>query len=51
MVPITKLNLSYNKFGSAGLKNLSIGLCENNTIEELTLNYCEIDYEGSFPLQ
>ena len=26
MVPITKLNLSYNKFGSQGLKNLASGL-------------------------
>jgi hypothetical protein len=51
MVPITKLNLSYNKFGSEGLKNLAIGIAENNTLEELTLNYCDINYEGAFYLQ
>jgi Ran GTPase-activating protein (RanGAP) involved in mRNA processing and transport len=50
-VPIIKLNLSYNKFGSEGLKNLSIGLSENNTLEELTLNYCDINFEGAFFLQ
>ena len=32
MVPTTKLNLSYNKFGTEGLKNLSKGLSENNTL-------------------
>lgn len=51
MVPILKLNLSYNKFGSEGLKNLSVGLSENNTLEELTLNYCDINYEGALYLQ
>jgi Ran GTPase-activating protein (RanGAP) involved in mRNA processing and transport len=33
------------------LKNLAIGISENNTLEELTLNYCDINYEGSFYLQ
>jgi uncharacterized Ntn-hydrolase superfamily protein len=44
MVPTTKLNLSYNKFGSEGLKNLAKGLSENGTLEQLVLNGCEIDY-------
>lgn len=44
LVPITKLNLSYNKFGSEGLKNLSVGISENSNLEELTLNYCDINY-------
>jgi hypothetical protein len=39
-VPILKLNLSYNKFGSEGLKHLAKGLSENITLEQLTLNYC-----------
>lgn len=43
-VPIVKLNLSYNKFGSEGLRQLSKGLSENATLEELQLNYCAIDY-------
>lgn len=51
MVPILKLNLSYNRFGSEGLKNLAVGLSENNTLEELTLNYCDINYEGALYLQ
>jgi hypothetical protein len=51
MVPILKLNLSYNKFGSEGLKCLAKGLGENNVLEQLTLNYCEIDYEGALYLQ
>ena len=50
-VPITKLNLSYNKFGSEGLKNLAVGLSENAFVEQLTLNYCEIDAEGALYLQ
>lgn len=44
LVPTTKLNLSYNKFGSEGLKNLAKGLAENGTLEQLVLNGCEIDY-------
>jgi hypothetical protein len=32
MVPIVKLNLSYNKFGSEGLRLLSKGLAENGTL-------------------
>ena len=51
MVPTTKLNLSYNKFGSEGLKNLAKGLSENGTLEQLVLNGCGIDYEGAFYLQ
>jgi hypothetical protein len=31
-VPILKLNLSYNKFGSEGLKYLAKGLGENNIL-------------------
>lgn len=50
-VPILKLNLSYNKFGTAGLGELAKGLAENPTIEQLTLNYCEIDENGAQYLQ
>ena len=39
-IPITKLNLSYNKFGTAGLAELTKGLAENPFIEKLELNYC-----------
>ncbi len=51
LMPTTKLNLSYNKFGSEGLKNLSKGLSENGVLEQLFLNGCGIDYEGAFFLQ
>ena len=50
-LPLIKLNLSYNKFGSEGLKYLAKGLGENLVLEQLTLNYCEIDYEGALDFQ
>jgi len=50
-VPTIKLNLSYNKFGSEGLKYLARGLAENGTLEQLILNSCNIDYEGANYLQ
>lgn len=39
-VPIQKLNLSYNKFGTEGLAQLAKGIAQNDTLEQLTLNYC-----------
>ena len=50
-LPLIKLNLSYNKFGSEGLKYLAKGWGENLVLEQLTLNYCEIDYEGALYFQ
>jgi hypothetical protein len=50
-VPLVTLNLSYNKFGTAGLEQLAKGLAVNNTIEKLYLDYCEIDPEGSRYIQ
>jgi hypothetical protein len=51
MVPLTKLNLSFNKFGSKGLEKLAVGLGMNNTLESLSLNSCEIDADGAKYLQ
>lgn len=51
LVPILKLNLSYNKFGAEGLKHLAKGLAENTSLEQLILNYCEINHEGAQYLQ
>lgn len=42
-VPLLKLNLSFNKFGTKGLEKLTFGLRMNPTLESLSLNNCEID--------
>ena len=46
-VPLVKLNLSFNLFGTAGLEMLSVGLAMNQSIEHLTLDKCGIDAEGA----
>lgn len=46
-VPILKLNLSFNRFGTAGLEMLAGGLVMNQTLESLALNKCGIDAEGA----
>jgi hypothetical protein len=50
-VPLLKLNLSFNKFGTKGLEKLTFGLRMNPTLESLSLNNCEIDAEGAKYLQ
>jgi hypothetical protein len=50
-VPLLKLNLSFNKFGTKGLENLTFGLRMNPTLESLSLNNCDIDAEGAKYLQ
>lgn len=46
-VPLKKLNLSFNRFGTAGLEMLANGLVMNPNIESLSLNKCGIDAEGA----
>jgi Ran GTPase-activating protein (RanGAP) involved in mRNA processing and transport len=41
------LKLDHNDFGSQGLKHLADGLCINKTITNLSLTYCNIDFEGA----
>lgn len=47
MVPLLKLKLDHNEFGTPGLKLLCQGLSFNNTLEKLSLCYCKIDVEGA----
>lgn len=41
--PISILKLDHNAFGSAGLKQLGVGIKENIFIKTLSLTYCDID--------
>lgn len=41
------LKLDHNDFGSQGLKHLADGLSINKTITNLSLTYCNIDFEGA----
>ena len=47
MVPLLKLKLDHNEFGTAGLRLLCRGLSFNNTLEKLSLCYCKIDVDGA----
>lgn len=40
------LRLDNNHFGAAGVEQLSLGLSQNSTLRQLSLNYCEIGPEG-----
>lgn len=46
-IPLLKLKLDHNEFGTEGLKQLATGLCMNSVLEKLSLNYCAITAEGS----
>ena len=48
---VKHLKLDDNLILSAGLKNLVIGLRQNNTIDKLSLKYCGIDGEGAKYIQ
>lgn len=50
-LPLIKLKLDFNEIGSEGLKHLASVLCQNNTLERLSLNYCNIDASGAKYLQ
>lgn len=50
-LPLIKLKLDFNEIGSEGLKQLAFSLSCNNTIERLSLNYCNIDAGGAKYLQ
>lgn len=49
--PIVKLKLDHNCFGTDGLRNLTVGLSKNSTIEKLSLKYCKLDEHSSRYLQ
>ena len=48
---LIKLKLDHNRFGTAGLAKLAEGLSQNNTLESLSLRYCDIDSDGSKSIQ
>lgn len=43
---INFLRLDYNKFGAAGVEQLSMGLAQSATLRVLSLQYCDIGEEG-----
>lgn len=45
-VPLIKLKLDHNRFGTPGLAKLAEGLAQNNSLESLSLCYCDIDENG-----
>jgi len=49
--PIVKLKLDHNCFGTEGLRNLTVGLSKNSSVEKLSLKYCKIDQHGARYLQ
>ena len=44
------LKLDHNSFGSEGVANLAKGLCQNSTLQNLSMTYCNIDEAGARPL-
>ena len=44
---IIHLKLDHNPIGSEGIKKLSVGLCRNKVLANLSLTYCDIDESGS----
>lgn len=44
---ITHLKLDHNPIGSEGMKRLGEGLRRNNTVQNLSLQYCDIDEGGA----
>ncbi|KAL4484974.1 hypothetical protein ABPG74_020151 [Tetrahymena malaccensis] len=50
-IPLLKLKLDHNEFGTEGLMQLAAGLCMNSVLEKLSLNYCAITAEGSKYIQ
>lgn len=43
---VNVLRLDNNKFGAEGVEKLSMGLSQNSTLRQLSLNYCDIGPEG-----
>lgn len=43
---VNLLRLDYNQFGTPGLEKLSLGLSQNATLRQLSLNYCNIGEDG-----
>jgi len=50
-VPLLKLKLDHNAFGTAGLRLLTQGLASNCVLEKLSLCYCGINAEGAVYIQ
>lgn len=48
--PIHTLKLDHNDIGAKGVEALAKGLCMNQTINSLSLTYCNINYEGARPI-
>lgn len=48
---LIKLKLDHNRFGTPGLAKLTEGLAQNNSLESLSLCYCDIDSDGSKYIQ
>ena len=42
------LNICYNNIGDDGMRNVSEGLQQNNTLTELNLHNCEISVKGNY---
>ena len=40
------LKLDHNPIGSKGLQQLAMGIGSNSTLQELSLNYCNLDIES-----
>mmetsp|Transcript_104574 Transcript_104574/g.181643 ORF Transcript_104574/g.181643 Transcript_104574/m.181643 type:complete len:320 (+) Transcript_104574:83-1042(+) len=43
---VNKLVLDFNKFGTAGVEMLSLGLSQNSTLRHLSMRYCDIGEDG-----
>jgi len=43
---VNLLRLDFNMFGTAGVKQLSLGLSQNSTLRHLSLQYCGITEDG-----
>lgn len=46
-VPLKRLKLDHNGFGTKGLAILSQGMSSNKTLEKLSLCHCSIDTKGA----
>lgn len=50
-VPLQELTLDFNPIGCAGMEKLAQGLYMNQTIQKLSLNYCNLELESVKYLQ
>ena len=45
---LTHLNISINNIGDDGVRHVTEGLQQNDTLTELRLHYCEILVKGNY---